>query len=289
MKKIIKKIIRMCRIICTRISPVMSNKIMYKKLVGKKLNLKEPRTFNEKINYLKIYEFPKDEKVITCADKYKVREYIKNKGLGDILVELIDAWDNAYDIDFEKLPQKFVLKCNHGCGYNIICKNKDKLDKNNTIKRINKWMNEDFGLVSGEYHYSKIPRKIICEKFLEDDIKDYKFFCFKGVPKFFYVSQNIDGDFHNMQADFFYPDGSKADFERTDHKHFEKEVELPKNLNDMIEISRKLSSEFEFVRVDLFCVGDKIYFSELTFTPCSGFMPIKPENKDVEFGKLIDL
>ena len=289
MKKIVKKIVRFFRIISTKINPILSNKVMYKIQTGKKLNIKNPKTFNEKINYLKIFDFPNNEKVIMCADKYKVRDYIREKGLDNILVNLIGAWNSVDEIDFDSLPQKFALKCNHGCGYNIICDNKKELDIAEAKKNLKKWMKEDFGLVSGERHYSKINKKIICEEFLEDDIKDYKFFCFNGEPKFFYISQNINGDFHNMQADFYYIDGKKADFERTDHKHFEKDIIMPNNLSEMVDIAKKLSNDFKFVRVDLFSISGKIYFSELTFTPCSGFMPINPESKDLEFGSYIEL
>ena len=280
-----KKIIRFFRKICTTISPVLSNKIMYRVRMKKKLNLKNPKTFNEKINWLKIYDYPNNELVIRCADKYLVREYLKEKKLSKYLVKLIGDWDSPDDIDFEKLPNRFVLKCNHGCGYNVICSDKSKLNLDVTRQKLLKWMKEDFGVVSSEPHYSKVKKKIICEEFLEDEILDYKFFCFKGEPKFFYIAQNIEGDFHNMQADFFYPDGNLADFSRTDHKHFEKLPVIPDNLDEMLDISRKLSRDFDFVRVDLFNVGGKIYFSELTFTPCAGFMPLSPKEKDYEFGE----
>ena len=280
-----KNIIRAMRKIVTRISPALSSKIMYRVKMHKKLDLKNPTTFNEKINYLKLYDYPNNELVIKCADKYLVRDYLEKKKLSKYLVKLIGDWDSPDDIEFEKLPNKFVLKCNHGCGYNIICSDKSKLDLNVTRNKISKWMKEDFGIVSSEPHYSKIKKKIICEEFLEDEILDYKFFCFKGEPKFFYIAQNVEGDFHNMQADFFYPDGSLADFSRTDHKHFEKLPVIPDNLDEMIDVSRKLSEDFDFVRVDLFNVGGKIYFSELTFTPCAGFMPLSPKEKDYEFGE----
>lgn len=284
-----KNVLRFFRKITVSISPEVANKIMYLKLIGKKLNLKNPETFNEKINYLKLYVFPNDKNVIQCADKYLVRKYVENKNLSNILVPLIGCWNTPDEINWERLPNKFAMKCNHGCGYNIICNDKSKLDIKKTNKILKKWMKEDFGKVSGELHYSKISRKIICEKFLADDIKDYKFFCFNGEPKFFYISQNVNGDFHNMQADFFYLDGSKTEFERIDHKHFINKPQIPSNIKEMIEISKKLSSEFKFVRVDLFSVDEKIYFSELTFTPCSGFMPISPYEWDKKIGDWIDI
>lgn len=284
-----KNIIRFFRKITTIISPKLTCSIMYYKIMGKKLNIKKPQTFNEKINYLKLFVYPNNDLVIKCTDKLLVREYIKDKGLGKYLVKSLGNWNSVEEIDFNNLPNKFVLKCNHGCGYNIICKNKDEFNENESFKIINKWMREDFGLVSGEPHYSKINRKIICEEFLANDILDYKFFCFKGKPQFFYISKNVDGDFHNMQADFFYPDGEIADFYRTDHKRFHEKPQIPNNLDEMLSVASKLSEDFEFVRVDLYNIDGKIYFSELTFSPCSGYMPILPQKYDYDFGKLISL
>ena len=281
------KIIRTLRKIVTSINPVLSDKIMFKKQMKYNLNLKNPTTFNEKINYLKLYVYPNDDLIIKCADKYEVRNYLKTKNLEKYLVELIGCWDNVEDINWKELPNKFVLKCNHGCAYNIICNDKNNLDINEVKSKLNKWMKEDFGKVSAERHYSKIPKKIICEKFLEDEIKDYKFFCFNGKPEFFYISKNIDGDFHNMVADFFYLDGKKAEFGRKDHAHFNEDIKLPDNLNEMIEVAKKLSENFDFVRVDLFNVNSKIYFSELTFSPCAGFMPIYPDEYDEKLGNLL--
>lgn len=280
---------REIRKVITTISPVFTTKLMYKTIMKKKINLKEPQTFNEKINWLKLYKFPKDENVINCADKYKVREYIKSKGLDKYLVELYNSWDNADEIDWKKLPNKFVLKCNHGCAYNIICNDKNELIEQDVKDKLSKWLKEDFSKVSAELHYKKIKRKIICEKFLENEILDYKFFCFNGEPKYFYVSRNIEGDFHDMEADFFNIDGTLANFIRTDHKRFKETPKIPENLKEMISICKILAKDFPFVRVDLFNVEGKIYFSELTFTPCSGVMPINPPEADKMLGDLIDL
>ena len=283
------KIIRECRKIFTSFSPVLANKIMYFHKMKKNLNLKNPQTFNEKINWLKLYNYPYNQKVINCTDKYKVRDYVQEKGYGSYLNELYFSFNDIEEIDWDQLPNKFVLKCNHGAGYNILCKNKKMLDIEISKNKLKKWLKEDFGKVSAELHYSKIKRKIICEKYLDDDIIDYKFFCFKGQPKFFYVSQAPEGDYHNMKASFFYLNGEKADFKRTDHDELSENIILPKELNEMIEIARDLSSDFNFVRVDLFNVKGKIYFSELTFSPCSGFMPFSPEAYDFKYGEYINI
>lgn len=280
---------RMFRKIATSISPILASKLMYFKIMKRKLNIKKPKSFNEKINWLKLYEVPKNSLKIKCTSKYSVREYLKERNLTQYLVNLIGVWDNVEDIDWEQLPESFVIKCTHGCGYNIVCKNKSMLDIKKTKEKISKWMKEDFGKVSAELHYSKVERKIICEEYLEEDILDYKFFAFNGKVEFFYLSQNIEGDFHNMQADFFYPNGQMAEFYRTDHKRFKEVPTLPTNLKEMVKLAEKLSKDFEFVRVDLYNIKGKIYFSELTFTPCSGCMPFSDFEVDLRFGQKINL
>lgn len=284
-----KKIIRPLRKIVCAVSPVFANKVMYRVQMKKKLNLKSPKTFNEKINWMKLYKYPNDSLVIKCTDKYEVRSYVESKGLGNILNDLYFVWNNSGEIIWSEVPEKFVIKCNHGCGYNIICADKKKFDIEENKKKINLWMNEDFGKVSGEPHYSKINRKIICEKYLGKDILDYKFFCFKGEPKFLYISRAIEGSHHGMKADFFDLEGGKMPFRRTDHESFDSIPPMIKNMNEAIEICKTLSSDFEFVRVDLFEVEEKIYFSELTFSPCTGMMPISPEQFDNNLGSMIEL
>lgn len=284
-----KDLIRFLRKIVCSVSPVYANKIMYRVLMKKDINLKEPQTFNEKINWLKLYEYPNNPLVIKCTDKYAVREYIESKGLSRILNDIYGVYENIKEINWGDLPNEFVLKCNHGCGYNIICDDKKNLNIKESNKKLNNWMNENFGLVSCEPHYSKIKKKIICEKYLGKDILDYKFFCFKGEPKFLYISRAVKGSHHGLKADFLNMDGTKMPFRRPDHDSFEVFPNMISNLEEAKIICRTLSEDFEFVRVDLFEVDEKIYFSELTFSPCSGMMPIEPQEYDKELGKMIDL
>ena len=173
-------------------------KIYYWIILKRKLHLNNPLTFNEKIQWLIHNDYPNNTMVIKCADKYAVRESVKEKGLSNLLTTLYGSWDNANQIDWESLPDKFVLKCNHGCAYNILCPDKNKLDKEKTVKQLNEWLKEDFGRFNLELHYSNINNhKIICEEFLGDVITDYKFFCFHGKPKFVYVSNDL---IHDRQA-----------------------------------------------------------------------------------------
>lgn len=283
------KVIRTMRKIVSSMDIELSSKIMYRVFTHKKLNLESPTTFNEKLCWLKLKEFPNNYQVIRCADKYEVREYIREKGYGSLLVKLVGVWNKAEDIDWDLLPDKFVLKCTHGCAYNIICTEKDSLNRERVIKQLNAWLREDFGLVSGEPHYSKIRRKIICEGFIEGELMDYKFFCFNGIPKFYYAAVTPKGDFHNMMCDFFWPNGKKTDFYRLDHKRFNETPERPDNLAEMLQVAKDLSFEFPFVRVDLMNVNGRLYFSELTFTPSAGIMPLAPEGTDERLGEWLDL
>ena len=174
------------------------SKIYFKVVLGKKLNLKNPKTFNDKMQWLKLYYYPFNSTVVKCADKYAVRKYMEEKGYAKLLVPLIGYWDNADKIDWDKLPEKFVMKCNHGCAYNILCNDKRNFDTKKATYQLNKWMKEDFGAFNIENHYSKIqPHMITCEKFLGDNITDYKFFCFNGKPEFMYVSNDL---VHDRQA-----------------------------------------------------------------------------------------
>ena len=171
-----------------------------------------------------------------------------------------------------------------------VCTDKNSFNKKRAVKQLNHWLKEDFGLVSGEPHYSKIKRRIICEEFLEGELIDYKFYCFNGEPRFYYAAITPNGDFHNnMICDFFKPNGELADFYRLDHNRFDICPEVPDNLSQMLEIARRLSEDFVFVRVDLMNVRDNLYFSELTFTPSAGMMPLAPDDADEMIGKWLDL
>lgn len=264
------------------------SKLYFKIVLKEKLDLKNPRTFNEKLQWLKLYYYPQNDLAVKCADKYRVREYIKDKGYENTLVPLLGAWDNVEDIDWDSLPNKFVLKCNHGCAYNIVCNDKTEFDRIKAKKQLNKWLKEDFGAFNIEPHYSNIKKhKITCEEFLGDNLVDYKFFCFNGVPKFIYVSSDL---IHDRQAriGFFNIDGSKINLKRDDYASIEK-IELPSFYNEMLEMASKLCKDFPFVRVDFFVTDNKYYFAELTFTPSACMMPFNPKEIDLEWGNMLNI
>ena len=282
------KVRRKCQVVAHKIMPDETMCRFYSRiLLKKKVDLKNPKTFNEKIQWLKIHDYPTNQLVIDGADKYKVREYVKKKGLGDILVPLIGHWDKPEDIDWDSLPDKFVLKCNHGCAYNILCNDKNKFDKIEATKKLKKWMKEDFGAFNIETHYSQIKPHITCEEFLGDCIIDYKFFCFNGGPKYIYVSSDLIHD-REAQIGFFYLDGTKMPLIRDDYAPMDIE-NLPPFFDEMKKSAQILCQDFPFVRVDFFIANGRYYFAELTFTPSGGMMPFNPDKYDLEWGKLIDL
>lgn len=270
------------------ISNEAMSKIYFRIVLHKKLNLKSPQTFNEKIQWMKLYYYPKNSLVVNGADKYAVREYITKKGYGNKLVPLYGVWHKAEDINWDMLPECFVLKCNHGCAYNIVVSDKTKFDKSNTIKQLNAWLKEDFGAFNIELHYSAIRNHVItCEKFLGDSITDYKFFCFNGKPYCIYVSTDLIHD-RQAQIGFFYLDGKKMPLYRDDYTDIP-EVILPSFYDEMREAAEVLCKDFPFVRVDFFVANDAWYFAELTFTPGAGMMPFNPEKFDLEWGNMLDI
>ncbi len=267
-KKIYEKIIEIRNYILTIVSPKTLNKILYEASQGKKLNLKDPKLFNEKLMYLKLNDYEKNELYAKCTDKYEVRNFVEKNGCAEILNTLYGVYENANEIKWEELPQKFVLKATHGCGWNIICTDKEKLDKEETIKQLNKWISKVYGYQSAETHYFKIKPRIICEKYLETDQgvlpNDYKFFCFHGEPK---LIETCTDRANKVQLNFMDLNWNKVDNIYPDKYISKTTASRPDNLGDMVEYARKLSKPFKFVRVDLYNVNGNTVFGELTFTP----------------------
>lgn len=264
------------------------SKTYFKYVMKYKLNLKSPQTFNEKIQWLKLYEWPKNDLVIKCSDKYLVRSYLEDNGYSNYLNSLIGIYDSADQINWDELPNQFVLKCNHGCAYNIICKDKAKLNIKKTKKTLNKWMKEDFGKFNAEIHYSKINRKIICEKYLGDNLIDYKFFCFNGKVKLIYIAIDSESDTNKEREIFFDEKGNELDLINSDYEKYS-EARLPNNYKELISISEDLARPFPFVRVDWYIKDSNIVFGELTFTPSGGMMKMNPPKYDRIYGEMLDI
>lgn len=280
---------RKCQALAARILPDATLCRLYSKVVlKKKVDLKNPGTFNEKIQWMKIYAYPHMPLVAQCADKYAVRQYLEEKGMSHLSVPLLGVWDRGEDIPWDSLPDRFVLKCNHGCAYNILVNDKEKLDKKAAVRQLNRWLKEDFGAFNVERHYSAIRHhRIVCEEFLGECITDYKFFCFHGEPKCIYVSSDLIHD-RQAQIGFFNLDGSKIPLIRSDYADVPS-ITLPPFFEEMRKDAVTLGADFPFVRVDFFVVGDRYYFAELTFTPSAGMMPFVPEHFDRDWGQWLDI
>ena len=263
-------------------------KIRYFKVFKQFLNIKNPKTFNEKINWLKLYY--KNAELPRFVDKYKVRDYVKKQIGSEYLNEIYGVYDTADEINFINLPNQFVLKATHGSGWIIICKDKDKLDFNAAKQEMNSWLNQNYYDLWGEKNYKHLKPRIICEKYIEnskdDGLVDYKFYCFNGTPRFLHVDIARFSDKHYIN--FYDLEWNKLTIKKgfPNSKQFDQK---PEKLDKMIEIARNLSTNLPFVRVDLYEVKGKVYFGELTFYPQNGFSSFYPKKYEREFGKLIDL
>lgn len=264
-------------------------KLKYRLIMGKKLDLENPKTFNEKLQWLKLYN--RKEEYSIMADKYSVRKYIAEKIGEEYLVPLIGAWDSADDIDFDKLPDKFVLKCNHNSGLGMcICKDKSKLDTEKVRKELNSGLREKYFYGGREWCYKNIKPRIIAEQYLSDEsgaeLKDYKFMCFNGkVECSFVCSERFDS---GLKVTFFDSNWKRLPFERH-YPTSEYEISKPKNFEKMVALAESLAKDIPFVRVDFYNVDGKIYFGEMTFYPGSGFEEFTPEVWDYKLGDLINL
>lgn len=266
-------------------------KLYYYISMGVTPNFENPRNFNEKLQWLKVYY--RDPLYIKCADKYSVREFVKEQGYEDILNEMYGVYDSAEDIDFEQLPDRFAMKCVHGCGSNLICEDKHLVDQEKVRDQFNKWMKKKIGNISGEYHYNYIKPRIIVEKNLSDKEGilpiDYKFYCFNGVPRCVCIYADRDLVNKTTKRCFFDSDWQELDFCTDEYKTSAKRFKKPSSLDEMFEIASNLSKPFPFVRVDLYEVDGNVVFGELTFTPTGGRGKAYTEKCNEEFGQLLEL
>lgn len=264
-------------------------KLKYRAMMGKKLDLKNPKTFNEKLQWLKLYDRKPEYTVM--VDKYTVKKYVADKIGEKYIIPTLGVWDKFEDINFEQLPDQFVLKCTHDSGGLVICKDKLKLDIAGAREKMTKSLKRDFYLMGREWPYKNVPRKIIAEKFMVDEsgveLKDYKFFCFDGKPKFFKIDF---GRFQEHRANYYDMDGNLLPFAEVEcMPNPERRFKLPSNFQDMINIVSTLSTNISFVRIDLYNINGQIYFGEITFYPASGFGIIEPFEWDKKIGSWIKI
>ena len=262
----------------------------YKITFGKNIDWENPKTFNEKLQWLKLYN--RKPEYTTMVDKYAVREYIADKLGEEYLIPLLGVWNNPNDIDFTVLPEQFVLKCNHNSGMGMcICKNKNELNIDNIKNKLKSGLKQNYYLTSREWPYKNVKRKIIAEKYIEDskgEFVDYKFFAFNGyVPC---VMVCIDRHINDTKFYFFDKDWNLLKLNKRGKEASPNfTLPKPKNISEMFKIAEKLSKDIPFVRIDLYNADGKIYFGEITFFPDSGFDKNLLCKTDEYFGKLINL
>lgn len=265
-------------------------KFIYKCSMGERLNLEEPKSFNEKLQWLKLYD--RNPIYTKMVDKYYAKSYVANLIGEQYIIPTLGVWDKFEDIDFSKLPNKFVLKCTHDSGRVIICRDKNEFNFEKAKKIINKGLKSDFYLTGREWPYKNVKRRIIAEEFMIDKsgkgLTDYKFYCFGGNPIYLYVSSGLD-DHTTAEISFFDMNFNEAPFSRSDFLKHKKRPKKPEKFEEMKQLVKILSKEHSFLRVDLYEINGKIYFSELTFTPCSGFMPFEPKEYDRILGDMLVL
>ncbi len=258
---------------------------------GRVANIKSPKRYSEKMQW---YKLNYRTKLITqCADKFAVREYVEGKGLGFLLNDLYAAYDNADDIDFETLPSSFAMKANNASGKNIFVSDSSKVAFEELRKKAKEWLKIKVNSPGGEWCYDNIPQKIVFEKLLErdknNDLPDYKFFCFDGEPKCLYTMIDYTDNHENGKLGFYDTDFNLLPYYRADYKPITQELEKPKNFEKMVEYARILSEDFPHVRVDFYDIDGKIVFGELTFSCASGYLVFKPDEFDFIMGDWFEL
>lgn len=263
--------------------------LQYKIKLGRIPNIKEPVRFTEKLQWYKL-NYKKDLLTI-CSDKFSVRKYVEGKGLAHTLNKLYYVYDNPEAIRIEDLPEKFVMKTTNGSGTNYICSNKQIFDLDKVKEEISHWINRNIYASGREWAYKNIKPRIIVEELLQDKasqfegINDYKFLCFNGEPRFVI----LDVDRHIEHKRNIYDTNWNYIDVKTDKPNIKSNVGKPDGLEEMLNISRILSEDFPFVRVDLYYVNGKTYFGELTFYPWTGYVQFKPDNFDYILGERFDI
>lgn len=262
----------------------------FKICLGYDLDLDNPKTCNEKLQWLKIHNRKPEYTVM--VDKYKVREYIAQKIGEQYLIPLVGVWDDPDEIDFNALPDKFVLKCNHNSGLGMyICKDKAKMNVESVKKKLAQGLAQDYYLTGREWPYKNVPRKIIAEKYMEDtatkELRDYKFYCFGGKVKLVMINSDRNSD-KPTKADYFDRDFNWTDL-KWGYEHADVRPEKPAKFEEMLRIVETLAEGLCHVRVDLYDCNGQIYFGELTFFDGSGFDKIEPLEWDRRLGDWIEL
>lgn len=256
--------------------------------LGYPLNLSNPQSFNEKMQWLKLYD--KHSEYTTMVDKIEAKKYVAQIIGDEYIIPTLAVWNSVDEIQFEKLPRRFVLKCSHDSGGIVVCKDKDLLDIALAKKKIKESLGKNYFRYNKEYPYKNLMPRILAEQYMEDEsgeLRDYKFFCFNGVPRFFKIDFDRYVDHH---ANYFDIEGKLLPFGEEDYPPIpERLLHIPENLAQMATLAARLSHGIPFVRVDLYNLSGKIYFGELTFFPASGMGKFIPSEWDRKLGDMIIL
>lgn len=262
----------------------------FKKRVGRELNLENPIKYNDKLQWLKLYW--RDSLATQCADKYGVREHIAETIGSEYLNDLLGVYESVEEIDINKLPKSFVLKGTHGSGFNIICEDKEKINWSIEFKKMKRWLRTDYYLSKREWVYKDIKPRIICEKFIqqeyERELRDYRFFCFNGEPKFITVDLSIN-DKERTRRNLYDLEWNLMEEEITYPKDTSIEIKKPLKLNEMIKLSKEISKNFPHARVDFYQIEHKVVFGEITFFHQSGMGEFRPTTFEKEVGQWLKL
>lgn len=266
-------------------------KLCYRYYFRKKLNIENPKTYNEKLQWMKLHD--RNPLYRTLVDKYAVREYVAENVGEEYLIPLAGGpWENPDEIDFDTLPEQFVLKCNHGSTTNILCRDKARLDVKKVKRKLRKWLRESWYWYGREWPYKDLKACVYAEKYMEDaevgELRDYKFFCFGGKPHYVLVSTNRADAKKQTCGDFFDMDYTHMPFHKK-HPNAPVQPEKPRNFEAMKALAEKMSKDLPAVRIDLYDVNGRIYFGEYTFFSGSGFGPFYPDEWDEKLGQLIKL
>lgn len=260
-------------------------KLKYWACLGKKLNLDNPKTYNEKLQWLKLHDHkPEYSKMV---DKYEAKKYVADRIGEQYIIPTLGVWDRFEDIDFARLPNQFVLKCTHDSGGLVICRDKASLDIVAARKKINRSLEKNYYLQSREWPYKNVIPRVIAEQYMEDtetgELKDYKVWCFNGVPKMILV---CTGRFSpsGLKEDFYDCEWHHLECHRSLHKQSESEIQKPAVLEDMLKQAAALATGLPFSRIDFYQVSSQLKFGEITFFPSSGFQNFVPEQFDAILG-----
>lgn len=262
----------------------------FKVLVGYELNLDEPRTYNEKLQWLKLHD--RNPLYTKLVDKYAVKEYVAEIIGNQYIIPTLGVWNSFDEIDFDTLPDQFVLKCTHDSGGLVICTDKRTFNAGRARKKINSSLKQNYYYIHREWPYKNVKPRIIAEKYMQDkstdELRDYKFFCFNGVPKALFIATDRQDSSTDTKFDFYDMDFKHLDI-TNGHPNAKKTIQKPVSFEEMKSLAKRLSLGIPHVRVDFYEVDGKVYFGELTFAHWSGLVPFEPIKWDYTFGEWLKL